>query len=141
MTMRQTFSNWTQVTGWSTALASLADVTGTTSGQVDNSTQKSYAMDVNLSWDKDTATGTGTIELWLLPEGNDGAAQDNDAPPRGGRLIGVVSTAAEATQRNQNLPRVNELPDKFKFYLLNNSGVGLATTSDVRYRYVDYVDV
>jgi hypothetical protein len=137
--MRQSFGNWTQATGWGTALASVADAGATTSGLVDNSTQKSYAIEVALAWDKDSGTGTGTIELWILPEGNDGAAQTADAPPRGGRLVGVVSTAAETTQRLQTF-RVNELPEKFAFYLLNNSGVGLGTTSDVRYRFVDFVD-
>jgi hypothetical protein len=132
MTMRQT--------GWGTALASVADAGATTSGQIDNSSQRSYAMEVALAWDKDSAAGTGTIELWILPEGNDGVAQDADAPPRGGRLVGVVSTAAETTQRLQTF-RANELPEKFKFYLLNSSGAGLNTTSDVRYRFVDFVDV
>ena len=140
MTMRQTFGNWTQVTGWSTALASVADAGSSTSGTVDNSTQRSYAAEIGLFWDKDSGTGTGTIELWMLTLLSDGSDQLEDAPPRGGTLIGVVSTAAEATQRGKRF-RVNELPEKFAIYLLNSSGVGLATTADVRYRYVDFVDV
>jgi hypothetical protein len=139
MTMRQQYGNWTQVTGWGTALASVGDTGATTSGIIDNSTAKSYAAEFGFFWDKDSGTGTGTIELWLLALLSDGADQLEDAPPRGGTLIGVVSTAAEATQRSKKF-RVNELPEKFAVYLLNNSGVGLATTSDVRYRFVDLYD-
>ena len=138
--MKQNWTGWVQVTGWSTALASIADAGAATSSQVDNSTQKSYAMDVGLTWDKDGAAGTGTIELWLLPEINDGAAQDSSAPPRGGSIVMVVSTAAETTTRYQ-YARFSGLPQKFKFYILNSSGSGLNTNADVYYNFVDFVDV
>lgn len=140
MTLKQTFGSWTQASGWSTALGSIASGGNANSGQVDNSAQKSYSMEVSLAWGKDSAAGTGVIELWLLPEGNDGAAQRADVPPYGGRLIGVVTTAAEVTQRLQTF-RINELPEKFEFYINNQSGAALETTTDVRYRFVDFSDV
>jgi hypothetical protein len=138
MAGNQVFGSWVQATGWSTALASVADAGTSTSGQVDNSSSKSIGMDVSLAVDKDSATGTGVVELWMLPEGNDGAAQDADPPSRGGRLIGVMSTAAETTQRLQVF-RAYDLPEKFKFYIINNSGIGFNTTTDVRYRLIDFI--
>lgn len=140
MTMRQTFGNWTQVTGWSTAITAVANGNTTTSGQIDNSSQRSYAVDVAFTWVKASAAGTGLVELWILPEGSDGALQDASAPPRGGRLVGTVSTAAETTERMQTF-RMNEMPERFKFYLNNLSGANTNTGSDLRYRWVDFVDV
>ena len=139
MTMKQTFNGWTQVTGWGTALASVGSAGVTTSGTIDNSTTKSFAMDVGLFWDKDSATGTGLIELWLLTLLNDGSDQLEDAPALGGQLIGFVTTAAETNQRSKRW-RVSDLPEKFAFYLVNNSGIGLGATSDLRYRLIDLVD-
>jgi len=138
MTMRQTFGNWTQATGWT--ITALANNTSNTSGAIDNTTQRSYAMEVNVTTVKATGAGTGTYELWMLPEGNDGAVQDNSIPPFGGRLVGVMTSEATTTERNQSF-RVNELPEKFKFYITNLSGATTAAGTDVRYRYVDFVDV
>ena len=136
MTTQVSLGTWTQVTGWGTALASVADAGNTTSGAINLSSAPPFAVDIGMEFDLDAAGDGGPISVYMLASVDAGTGYETTDHARH-----IATLTSNGTTQVTKVVRVYDVPDYFKIYVENEGGSGLDTASDVTYRTVNVTDV
>jgi len=107
-----------------TALATLASVTGATSGAVDNTSTKFLALDLELV--AGITTATSTVDFYLVgSEDGTNFATVSDTEKANVQFIGSISCVSGTPQTK--VVRIEQIPRQWKIYAYNANGTALSS--------------
>ena len=140
MALTVTYGTNTALTGWSTALASVAASGTSTSGSVDNSTNKYPACKMEIELDGDNASSAGSVDLYLQESTDGGTAFSTSGDTSDMRYIGSVQL--NGTTLVRKVIDVGNLPQYWKVYVVNGDATyGLGANTVISYQGITYADV
>ena len=134
MSLQHVFGTNTQLTGWGTALASVAAGGTTTSGAV-SIAQPSIKLECDLNLD---GAGTETADFYLI-ESTDGGTVFSTEETQNMKKLGSIEF--NGTTLVKKILTIHDLPDDWKIYIKNNSAQGLGASSDIYYQSMTLNDV